>query len=1017
MSAELGVGYLSIIPETSKIAGTIKQAFGDAGDVGGKEASKGLLSGLGGAAIKVGGIAAGAISAVGGIISGLSLKGGIDRLLNIEDATAKLTGLGNSADDVKSIMNNALAAVKGAAFGMGDAATVAAGAVAAGIKPGKELERVLRLTGDAATIAGTGLGEMGSIFNKVAASGKLQGDVIAQLQDAGVPILQMVAKEMGVTAAEASKMASEGKVDFETFANAMENGLGGAALKSGDTVRGSLANMRASFSRLGADAASVFMPLMKDVFGQITTTVDGVATKVKPFLAQFAGWFQGIAGPAIAGFSTKALAAFSTVGAAVSGLSDLIFKGDFTGKLTQAFHIEEDSKVVDVILSIRDAIVQIASGLTMGAAAREQFAGQLDGWVLAGAKVRQLFDGPLTQSFVTLMPGVLGLISALSPLQIIFTALLPVLPQLAEIAGMLATVVTTILNVALTAAAPLLESLASIVAGVLVPTIQVLVPLIAGLAGWMKDNTDIVIVLLAAYAGFRLVTGIMAGFKAVMLGTQAAQLGFAAASYGAAAATYAQGNAGKFGLGVGKVWTSVTKGMAVAQGLLNAAWAFSPIGVVIAGILLLVGIFVLAYNRIGWFKDAVDAAFSFIVTVISGAADWIVSVWGGFMGWIAAVVSGFASWWNGVWSGISAVIGFAWGLIVAYVTGYINVVLSIITAVVGFILAVWAGFWNGPFGQLIQAAFGLVFAILNYAWQWIALIFTVISTAVSSAWSALWNAVVAVVTTAWNAIVAFLTVIINFVVAIISAYINMVLAIWTAIWTAISDFFMGIWNGIVSFLTVVGTAIVNAVSGPLYEAWSFVTSILGSIGQFFADTWNGISSGVRVAFEMIVGVIRDKISQITGFVTGIKDAVMNAFAGAGQWLVDIGGKIIQGLIDGFMGMVNDVTNSLKFLTDLIPKNKGPESRDKVLLKGNGRLIIGGLIDGLESKYPDVASSLGGLTTGMAVGMVPSAPAFDAGASGSRLGSGAIVNQHIYPREEMSEQRLADIASRKLLRYA
>lgn len=1017
MSAELGVGYLSIIPETSKIAGTIKQAFGDAGDIGGKEASKGLLSGLGGAAIKVGGIAAGAVAAVGGIIGGLALKGGIDRLLNIEDATAKLTGLGNSADDVKSIMSNALAAVKGTAFGMGDAATVAAGAVAAGIKPGKDLERVLRLTGDAATIAGTGLGEMGSIFNKVAASGKLQGDVIAQLQDAGVPILQLVAKELGVTAGEASKMASDGKVDFETFSNAMEKGLGGAALKSGDTVRGSLANMKASFSRLGADAAGTFMPLMKDVFGQITTTVDGVATKVKPFLIEFGAWFQGVAGPAISGFSTKALAVFSTVGAGVSGLSDLILKGDFTGKFAQAFHIQEDSKIVDVILGIRTAITDITSGLSMGADARAKFAGQLSEFELVGSRVRALFDGPLAQSFTTLAPGVLGLISSLSPLQILFTALIPVLPQLADIAGMLATVVTTILNVALTAAAPLLESLASIVASVLVPTIQILVPIIAGLAGWMKDNTDIVIALLAAYVGFRAVTGIMAAFKAVTLGVKAAQLGFAAASYGAAAASYAVGNAGKFGLGVGKIWIGVTRGMAIAQGLLNAAWAISPIGLIIAGILLLVGIFVLAYNRIGWFKDAVDAAFSFIMTVIGGAADWISSVWGGFMGWISDVVNGFVGWWNGVWTAVGAVITAAWGAIVAYVTGFVNGVLSVITSVVGFILTVWDGFWNGPFGQLIQAAFGLVFAILNYAWQWIVLIFTLISTAVSSAWNALWTSVVAVVTTVWSAIIGFLTIVVNVIVALVTAYVTTVLAVWTAIWTTVGDVFTGIWNGIVSFLTVVGAMVVNAVSGPLNQAWSIVSAVLGAIGNIFSSAWNGVTTGVRVAFEMVVNTIRDKISQVTGVVTGIKDTILGAFAGAWNWLTDIGGKIIGGLIDGIKGAISGVTDTLHFLTDLIPKNKGPESRDKVLLKGNGRLIIGGLIDGLESKYPDVASSLGGLTTGMAVGMVPSGPSFDVGSSGGRRGSGSKLTQNIYPREEMSEQRLADIAARKVLRYA
>src|SRR5690606_16022256 len=134
-----------------------------------------------------------------------------------EQAESKLTGLGHSAKSVEKIMVNATDAVTGTAFGLDAAATVAASAVAAGVKPGKDLERTLTLVGDAATIAGTDMGEMGAIFNKVAASNKVQMDVINQLHDAGLPALSLLADQLGVTAEEASKMASAGKIDFATF--------------------------------------------------------------------------------------------------------------------------------------------------------------------------------------------------------------------------------------------------------------------------------------------------------------------------------------------------------------------------------------------------------------------------------------------------------------------------------------------------------------------------------------------------------------------------------------------------------------------------------------------------------------------------------------------------------------------------------------------------------------------------------------------------------------------------------
>ncbi|KIH73284.1 tape measure protein [Corynebacterium glutamicum] len=222
--AELGVGYISILPEVSKITPGVSKALDGLDPVAERSGKSmgGKLSSALGTTLKA--TVAGAGLAAGGVIA-TAIGKGMGRLTGIENAQASLKGLGHDAQSVQSIMDNALASVSGTAFGLDAAAGVAASAVAAGIKPGQELERTLKLTGDAATIAGMEMSDMGSIINKVATSNKMQMDVANQLMDAGIPILQMVASEMGVTAEEASKMASEGKISFETFQNALEKGL------------------------------------------------------------------------------------------------------------------------------------------------------------------------------------------------------------------------------------------------------------------------------------------------------------------------------------------------------------------------------------------------------------------------------------------------------------------------------------------------------------------------------------------------------------------------------------------------------------------------------------------------------------------------------------------------------------------------------------------------------------------------------------------------------------------------
>lgn len=325
MATELGVAYLSLSASTKDFAKDVKAALKDV-EVDAESTGKKSGSTLG-AGLKKGLVAIGAgVAGVTALVAGLALKGGISRALAIEDAQAKLKGLGHSVESVQTIMDSALASVKGTAFGLGDAATVAASTVAAGVKPGADLTRTLKLVADASTIAGTSMGDMGLIFNKVASTGKIQGEVIAQLGERGIPILQLLGEQLGTSAAEVSKLASEGKVDFETFQAAMEAGMGGAALASGETFRGALANTMAALGRLGEKVISGVLPQIKDGFGSAISVLDGFAphaervgqvigealsksvafvkTEVIPRLKEFGAWFMAEGLPRIKAFAS-----------------------------------------------------------------------------------------------------------------------------------------------------------------------------------------------------------------------------------------------------------------------------------------------------------------------------------------------------------------------------------------------------------------------------------------------------------------------------------------------------------------------------------------------------------------------------------------------------------------------------------------------------------------------------------------------------------------------------------------
>lgn len=284
--AEVGAIYVSVMPTTDGISKAIEKEIDGGVNQGSTKGEKSFGKSVG----KWVKTAAIATVAAAGLVAGVSLKGGLDRALNIEDAQAKLVGLGHSAETITQIMTDALASVKGTAFGLDEAAETAASAVAAGIKPGQDLEKYLRLTADAATIAGVSMAEMGSIINGTTASGKVYTDTLNQLADRGIPIFQWLADEYGVSADALSDMVRKGEVDSETFRKVIEDNIGGAALASGDTTRGAFANMLASLSRIGEGFLSGVFPKFKEGIGGITSLLEPLEEKAGLVGVAFGEW-------------------------------------------------------------------------------------------------------------------------------------------------------------------------------------------------------------------------------------------------------------------------------------------------------------------------------------------------------------------------------------------------------------------------------------------------------------------------------------------------------------------------------------------------------------------------------------------------------------------------------------------------------------------------------------------------------------------------------------------------------
>lgn len=319
----------------SKVPAAAERASAAIDDVG-ASSDNAFDKGVVGAGLMEGALGKLAIAA-GAMIGPMTvLKKGWDRLVAQDDAKHKLIALGHTTEDVSSIMDNAMASVTGTAFGFGDAASQAATLVAAGVKPGQDLERVLRLVADSASIAGTDLSDMGMIFGKAAARGRISGEEMAMLLDRQIGLLPELAKHYGVTTEEAEKMVSEGKVSFEDFTQVMEGMVGGGAEVMGQTVTGALQNVGAAAGRLGEALLSPIFQAAPAFLGGVQKALGWTTNIVKAFM----GWL--ISGTLAADALKVALIAIGTagtVGAIVGVVSQIGLMAKVAGLATKAMGV------------------------------------------------------------------------------------------------------------------------------------------------------------------------------------------------------------------------------------------------------------------------------------------------------------------------------------------------------------------------------------------------------------------------------------------------------------------------------------------------------------------------------------------------------------------------------------------------------------------------------------------------------------------------------------------------------
>ncbi|MGW7932331.1 tape measure protein [Staphylococcus xylosus] len=184
-------------------------------------------------------------------VAGLTSKLGFDRLVGMDSAKAKLEGLGYSAKKVGGITGQVTKAIEGGMTTMAEGTDIAAGALAAGVKEGKELQHYIKMVGDAAVGANRPVNEMAQIFNRVQGMGKLMTQELNMIEDGMPGFAQAMSKHLNVSQEEFRKMVTDGKVTSEQFLTVMDDFAGGMAEAYANSWQGMVKNTKAYIGIIG----------------------------------------------------------------------------------------------------------------------------------------------------------------------------------------------------------------------------------------------------------------------------------------------------------------------------------------------------------------------------------------------------------------------------------------------------------------------------------------------------------------------------------------------------------------------------------------------------------------------------------------------------------------------------------------------------------------------------------------------------------------------------------------------
>ncbi|WP_239724563.1 tape measure protein [Mammaliicoccus sp. A-M4] len=814
----------------------------------------------------------------GGALAGMTAKLGFDRLVGLDSAKAKLEGLGYSTKEVGKISDQVANGIKGGMTTMAEGTDVAAGALASGVKEGKELEKYIKLVGDASVGANRPVSEMAMIFNRVQGQGKLMTEELNSVEQGMPGFTKAMAKHLKVPQEEFRKMVTDGEVSSKDFLTVMEDFAGGMSSAYSKSFKGMWQNSKAYIGMIGESLLS------------------GVFEKSKGSLREFEKLLQSPGAQQWAKETGEKLATgIGKMSDAISGIVNWFNSLD-KGTQKSIASIMKWSTLILIglgpVLTIFGKFAGVLAGTFGGLRTFTGFMGKLS--------VESKNAGSVLKGFTALMPKTGAVIGAVAnPIGLTVLAIGALVAGLV-IAYKKSETFRNIVNGAFSAIVTGLSALWEGIKTFLQPVIDAIVKFGGELKKtigdfWAENGAQFMEALGNIKAGF------VALWEACKPAIDGIGTGFASAF----------GVIKNIVVAVMPVITGIMKvGWLLIQSLIVSVWnnikgiITGALDVIMGVIKVFTGIFTADFSLM-WegVKQIFKGAFTFLWNLVQ---LWFVGkIFGIFklgFGLIKGIVTRSL---GGVRGTFSSVLTGIWGIVKKIFTGIWTFIKFIFGNILKFTKVIWT-MVKLAVTNPVKLILILVRATFTTLSKVVRVIFTGLSKVVKAIWTGLKNAVVKTVKLLYTLVRNNFQLLRKVVSTIVSALSKAVRATFTFLKNAVVKTVQLLFKVVRAIFTTM-SKVLRAIASGLSKA----------VRATFTFLKNAVVKTIKLLYTTLRAIFTTLRKIVTGIVNGLKNAVTGNFKALKDNAINLITKTKDGIVNGFKGMFNAGKSWIGKLKDFI----------------------------------------------------------------------------------------------------